>query len=97
MNDDHGAFVLAWTQAAYDDEEIHRAGTRSHLRLCRRMGVALAGLGGRQAADPTELGLAVHSMLERSWSYGHLYEGAIPPAKQRATLAELLAVIARSA
>src|SRR4051812_9602009 len=62
--EEHGSFAFAWTQAAQEDEEIRTAGMKGHLELCRKLGLALAALGGKRPRDPTELGLAVFSMLE---------------------------------
>jgi AcrR family transcriptional regulator len=71
--DRHGSFAFAWTQAAQEDAEIRSAGMKRHLRLCRDFGIALAETAGRPIEDPTELGLTITAMLERSWSYLQLY------------------------
>jgi TetR/AcrR family transcriptional regulator len=91
MLEDHGSFAFAWTQAAHEDEEIRRAGMKGHLELCRRMGVAMAELGGTPAVDPTERGLLAYSMLERGWSYTQLYEGTVDRTRLQHTLARMLA------
>jgi AcrR family transcriptional regulator len=76
--DEHGSFSFAWTQAAHEDPEVRRAGMVGHLELCRNLGSALAALGSAPVDDPTELGLAVFSMIERAWAYAELYRGALP-------------------
>jgi TetR/AcrR family transcriptional regulator len=71
--DMHGSFAFAWTQAANEDDEIRAAGMKRHLSLCRQLGVALATGFDEPSEHPTELGLAVFSLLERSWNYAQLY------------------------
>jgi AcrR family transcriptional regulator len=71
--EEHGSFAFAWTQAAQLDATIRRAGQRGHIEMCRRLGVALAGLHGASAEAPIESGLLVVSMLERVWTYSQLY------------------------
>jgi len=75
--DEYGTFIVAWTQAAHEDEELREAGMRRHLASCRRAGRALEALRGRPFADRMQIGLLFTSMLERTWSYRHLYEGAL--------------------
>jgi AcrR family transcriptional regulator len=75
--DDHGSFAFAWTQAAHEDAELLRAGAKSHLELCRRIGAGFAALADVQVKAPTEFGLVVFSMLERTWSYRQLYAETI--------------------
>ncbi len=71
--DAHGAFAFAWTQAAHEDEAIRTAGMKGHLELSREFGEMLAESAGKPRSDTTELGVAMFSLLERSWSYTHLY------------------------
>ena len=73
MLDQHGSFAFAWTQAAHEDEAIRSAGMKGQLELSRELGEMLAASAGKPRADVTELGLAMFSLLERSWSYTHLY------------------------
>ena len=89
--DGYGSFSLAWTQAAHEDEEIRRAGRRSHLELCRCVGMALASLGGTDSDDPVEVGLLVVAMLERGWAYSRLYRGDLDRAALNRAAARLLA------
>jgi len=71
--DEYGTFIVAWTQAAHEDEELRQAGMRRHLASCRRAGRALEALRGRPFTDRMHIGLLFTSMLERTWSYRHLY------------------------
>jgi AcrR family transcriptional regulator len=85
--DHNGAFAFAWTQAAHHDDEIREAGTKGHLRLCLRFGNALATWGGIAVDDPTALGIAIFSMLERAWDYCRLYGEAVDESELRKELA----------
>jgi AcrR family transcriptional regulator len=91
--DDYGSFVLAWQQAAYEDDELRAAGTKHHLMTCRDLGEQLDALRGRRRGDRTSEGLLVFSMLERSWSQCRLYEGALDTAKVRSNAALVLAAL----
>jgi AcrR family transcriptional regulator len=71
--DEYGTFIVAWSQAAHEDEELRQAGMRRHLASCRRAGRSLETLRGRPFADRMQIGLLFTSMLERTWSYRHLY------------------------
>lgn len=71
--DEYGTFIVAWSQAAHEDEELREAGMRRHLASCRRAGRALEALRGHPFADRIQIGLLFTSMLERTWSYRHLY------------------------
>ncbi|MDO8389550.1 MAG: TetR/AcrR family transcriptional regulator [Actinomycetota bacterium] len=71
--DGHGAFAFAWTQAAHEDEAIRTAGMKGHMALSREFGEMLAASAGKERTDTVELGIAMFSLLERSWSYAHLY------------------------
>jgi hypothetical protein len=93
--DDHGSFAFAWTQAAHEDDELLRAGVQGHLELCRRMGAGLAALAGTKSANPTELGLVVFSMFERTWSYCQLYGGVIDQGTAQRSVADALASMLR--
>jgi AcrR family transcriptional regulator len=88
--DEQGSFAFAWTQAAHEDEEIRLAGMRRHLRICRYMGETLDALGDTRIDDPTEVGVAVFSMIERSWAYCQLYDDTIEATVVHATIAGVL-------
>ncbi|HEX5588217.1 MAG TPA: TetR/AcrR family transcriptional regulator [Acidimicrobiia bacterium] len=89
--DEYGGFALAWGHAAYEDDELRVAGTRGHLRLCRRLGDALESLRGAPVGDATTQGLLLFSMLERGWAQARLYEGAIDMGQLRRDATDVLA------
>lgn len=73
MLDQHGSFAFAWTQAAHEDDGIRTPGMKAHVALSGEFGEMLAQSAGKPRADTVELGIAMFSLLERSWSYAHLY------------------------
>jgi AcrR family transcriptional regulator len=81
MLDRHGSFAFAWTQAALEDDDIRTVGMESHVALSRQFGEMLAQSAGEPRTDVVELGIAMFSLLERSWSYAHLYGDAIDQAE----------------
>jgi len=95
MLEEHGSFGFAWTQAAHEDDEIREAGMKTHLQLCREMGLAATALRGEPFDDPTALGLLIVSMLERGWAYCQLYAGTTDVADVRRTAVEVLAAVVR--
>lgn len=62
--DRHGAFVLAATHSAPDDEEFRRTQHCAQMRSSFKLGHALAPVGGR---PPEALGATVIGMLDRGW------------------------------
>jgi AcrR family transcriptional regulator len=93
--EEYGSFAFAWTQAAHEDNEIRVAGMKTHLQLCRELGLALAALRGQPFDDPTAQGVVIVSMLERGWAYCQLYTGKMDAADVRRTMAQVLAAITR--
>ena len=92
--DEYGTFIVAWSQAAHEDEELRQAGMRRHLASCRRAGRALEALRGRPFADRMQIGLLFTSMLERTWSYRHLYGDGLNGADlDRNTALMIIAVL----
>jgi AcrR family transcriptional regulator len=72
MLDEHGAFILVWSQATYGDEELAVAGVRARLATGRRLGRLFQRVGAHPADsedDPARVGLAVLVMIDRYWSY----------------------------
>ena len=70
--EEHGAFVLVWSQATYGDDELAAAGVRARLATGRRFGRLLRRLGGNDPSsgdDPARVGLALLVMMDRYWSY----------------------------
>jgi len=72
--DEHGAFVLVWGQATFDDEKLAVAGMRTRLVSGRRFAHLLERLGATPPAsdDPAQEGLALLVMMDRYWSYWHV-------------------------
>jgi hypothetical protein len=68
---------------------------KTHLQLCRELGLALAALRGQPFDDPTAQGVVIVSMLERGWAYCQLYTGTMDAADVRRTMAQVLAAITR--
>ena len=93
----YGSFAFAWTQAATEDDEIYTAGRRGHLHLAKLFGEALTATVGRDAADPTALGVVLFSMLERAWAYCQLYGSGLDAERVKAELATALWGAAREA
>jgi AcrR family transcriptional regulator len=72
MLEEHGAFVLVWSQATYGDAELARAGVRARLATGRRLGRTLRRAGAALTDpddDGTRVGLALLVMMDRYWSY----------------------------
>jgi AcrR family transcriptional regulator len=70
--DEHGAFLLVWAQAIFDDEEMGRAGMNARLTSGRRFGQMLERLSGKRPnarRDPARTGLALMVMIDRYWAY----------------------------
>jgi AcrR family transcriptional regulator len=68
----HGAFMLVWSQATYGDEALAKAGMRTRLVNARRFGELLQRLSRTQVdpdEDPARVGLAMLVMIDRYWSY----------------------------
>jgi AcrR family transcriptional regulator len=89
--DRHGSFAFAWTQAAHEDRELHQVSVSGHLRLCRRLGDAMGLLKGEAFEDPVSEGILLSSLLERAWSYTHLYEGVLDRGRVERDAADFLA------
>lgn len=94
--DSYGSFGLAWSQAAYEDDELRHAGKQAHLHTCELFGQQLNRLRGDPLTDDTTLGLVVFSMFERSWSQQKLYDPTIDRDRLIATTTAVIAeVLAR--
>lgn len=75
--DKYGSFGLAWTQAAYEDEELRMSSRKAHLHTCAIFGAKLNALRKVPLADDEKLGLLVFSMLERTWTQQNLYDPTV--------------------
>lgn len=62
--DRHGAFVLASSHSAPDDEDFRRSRNRMLTRAAWKLGQAV---GGGAAHSPEVIGVAVMGLLDRSW------------------------------
>ena len=51
--EEHGAFMLVWSQATYGDEALAKAGTRTRLVNARRFGEFIQRVSG-ETVDPAE-------------------------------------------
>jgi AcrR family transcriptional regulator len=74
MLEDHGAFLLVWSQATYGDAELAADGVKARLSAGRRLGalvqrIACRDPGADDIADPARVGLALLVMIDRYWSY----------------------------
>ena len=78
MNE-HGVFVGAWAEAAYDDDELRESALGSELREARRLGTAVMKVSGYQG-DPIGLGLSVLALLERFWYFWKVF--GVPMAEE---------------
>lgn len=83
----HGAVAIAFTQASTVDEEIRVAGMHRNLHTVSQLGRYLAG---DDADRPAMIGLAAHSMLERSWRFAGLYHDRVGVDELRDELARAL-------
>jgi TetR/AcrR family transcriptional regulator len=91
--EDHGAFMLVWSQATYGDEALAKAGMRTRLANARRFGQILQRLSGKVAApddDPARFGLAILVMIDRYWSYWRVNEFPFSEAEVVETLGDVL-------
>jgi AcrR family transcriptional regulator len=73
--DEHGAFLLVWAQATFNDEKLARAGMRTRVVSARRFAQMLRRLSGEttdDSDDPAQVGLALLVMMDRYWSYWHV-------------------------
>ncbi len=72
--EDHGAFILVWGQATFEDQKLAVAGMRTRLTSGRRFAQLLGRLGATppDSDDPAQEGLALLVMMDRYWSYWHV-------------------------
>ena len=96
MLEDHGAFILVWSQATYGDEELAVAGVRARLATGRRLGRLFQRLRGGPADpddDPARVGLAVLVMIDRYWSYWRVNGFPFSEEQVVETLGDIVAAI----
>ncbi|BBX27051.1 TetR/AcrR family transcriptional regulator [Mycolicibacterium alvei] len=85
--DHHGAFVLASTQSAPDDEEFRNSRNRMVTRASWKLGQAIAGDG---AHSPDVIGVAVMGLLDRAWHTVHRQTVAVDRDEMIAVVAEMI-------
>jgi len=91
--EDHGAFMLVWSQATYGDEALAKAGMRTRLAHARRFGQILQRLSGEEPDpddDPARFGLAILVMIDRYWSYWRVNEFPFSEEEIVETLGDVL-------
>lgn len=94
--DEYGTFIVAWSQASHEDEELRAAGMKRHLSSSRHAGHVLEKIRGRPFADRTQIGLIFTSMLERTWSYRQLYREALDLRELQKNTALVISAILES-
>ncbi len=89
--DEHGAFMLAWTQATSDDDELREIGLRTHLAVARRLGRNLQLVSGyTRTTDPGLEGLVVLAQIERVWQFWRVARAPFSRRDVVATLTEMI-------
>ena len=99
--EEHGAFMLVWSQATYGDEALAKAGTRTRLVNARRFGEFIQRVSGETvdpAEEPARFGLAILVMIDRYWSYWRVNGFPFSEDQVVETLGDILAafIAARS-
>ncbi|MCV7205021.1 TetR/AcrR family transcriptional regulator [Mycolicibacterium peregrinum] len=90
--DHHGAFVLASTQSAPDDDLFRNSRNRMVSRASWKLGQAIAGDGPH---SPDVIGVAVMGLLDRAWHTVHRQTVAIDREEMIAVVAEMIGPMAR--
>ena len=97
--EDHGAFMLVWSQATYGDEALAKAGTRTRLVHARRFGQIIQRVSGEKVdpdEEPARFGLAILVMIDRYWSYWRVNGFPFTEAEVEETLGDILVAFIRS-
>src|SRR5271154_5186725 len=92
--DHHGAFVLASTQSAPDDDDFRNSRNRMVTRASWKLGQAIAGNG---VHSPDVLGVAVMGLLDRAWHTVHRQTVAVARDEMGAVVAERIVAMAAPA
>jgi AcrR family transcriptional regulator len=95
----HGAFMLVWSQATYGDEALAKAGVRTRLANARRFGTILQRISGAVPEpddDPARFGLAILVMVDRYWSYWRVNGFPFSEEEVVQTLGDILAAFIAS-
>ena len=97
--EEHGAFMLVWSQATYGDEALAKAGVRTRLANARRFGQILQRIAGEAPDpddDPARFGLAILVMIDRYWSYWRVNGFPFSEEEVVHTLGDILAALIAS-
>lgn len=89
--DHHGAFVLASTQSAPDDDDFRNSRNRMVSRASWKLGQAIADNG---AHSPEVIGVAVMGLLDRAWHTVHRQTVAVDREEMIAVVAEMIVPMA---
>jgi AcrR family transcriptional regulator len=95
----HGAFMLVWSQATYGDEALAKAGMRTRLSNARTFGQLIQRRSGEQVDpddDPARFGLAALVMIDRYWSYWRVNGFPFSEDEVVETLGDMLAALIAS-
>src|SRR3984893_4284187 len=93
--DHHGAFVLASTQSAPDDEDFRNSRNRMVTRASWKLGQAIAA--GTVTHSPDVIGVAVMGLLDRAWHTVHRQTVAVDRDEMIAVVAEMIVAMAAPA
>jgi len=85
--DHHGAFVLASTQSAPDDDDFRNSRNRMVSRASWKLGQAIAGNGSH---SPDVIGVAVMGLLDRAWHTAHRQTVSVDRNEMIAVVAEMI-------
>ena len=90
--DKHGAFVLS-AQSRPADEATGAASSRMQMRVAWLLGVHLRGRQRTPTDAPEALGLAVLSMLDRSWYHIHVHHVPVDNADMVRVITDFIMAI----
>jgi len=90
--DHHGAFVLASTQSAPDDDDFRNSRNRMVTRASWKLGQAIAA--GTVTHSPDVIGVAVMGLLDRAWHTVHRQTVAVDRDEMIAVVAEMIVAMA---
>jgi AcrR family transcriptional regulator len=89
--DCHGAFVMASTDSAPDDEAFRASRNRMISRASWKLGHAIAG---DQAHSPDVIGVAVTGLLDQAWYTLHRQTIAVDRDEMIAVVAQMIVAMA---
>lgn len=86
--DQHGAFVVASTYSAPDDDDFRRARARMQSRIAWILGQAIGPSGGPH--PPEVVGAAVNGLLDQSWFAAQQHSVAVDQSEMTTVLADII-------